>query len=96
MHTISGSTKQATRRKTSQLEFTAAQSCGSESKADRVERLYQSPGGPLMGWVFDEAHTRGHDVKEMAQALGVTYGYINQMRNGIRSTEGISQDFAEA
>ena len=96
MHTIAGSTNQATRRKTSQLEFTPAQSRGSESNADRVERLYQSPGGPLMGWVFDEARTRGHDVKELAQALGVTYGYINQLRNGVRSTEDISQAFAEA
>ncbi len=49
-----------------------------------------------MGWMFEEAQSRRHDVKELAQALGVTYGYINQLRNGIRSTEGISQEFAEA
>ncbi|OOG58059.1 helix-turn-helix transcriptional regulator [Polaromonas sp. C04] len=96
MHTISGSRNPDLRRKTSQLEFTPAQSRGSESKADRVERLYQAPGGPLMGWVFDEAQSRGHDVKEVAQALGVTYGYINQLRNGVRNTADISQDFAEA
>lgn len=30
-----------------------------ENLADRVTRLYNSQGGPLIGWLFDEARRRG-------------------------------------
>lgn len=67
-----------------------------ETKSERVERFYQEPGGALMGWMFDEARLRGMTLNEMAAALGVTYGYINQLRNGIRKTEDIAHDFCVA
>jgi len=67
-----------------------------ETKSERVERFYQEPGGALMGWMFDEARLRGMSLNEMAAALGVTYGYINQLRNGIRKTEDITHDFCVA
>lgn len=66
-----------------------------ETAAERVARLYSENGGPLIGWLLDEARQRGIQLKEMADELGVTYGYINQLRTGIRSTETIGQQFAE-
>ncbi|MEO7032112.1 MAG: hypothetical protein ABI351_01135 [Herbaspirillum sp.] len=67
-----------------------------ESNEERVQRLYNSDGGPLVGWLFDEARRRRQDYKMMARELGVTYGYINQLRTGMRSPAQISQEMAEA
>jgi transcriptional regulator with XRE-family HTH domain len=67
-----------------------------ETAQERVIRIYRSPGGPLVGWLFDEARRRDTPLNEMADALGVTYGYISQLRNGIRSTENIGHEFAQA
>ena len=44
----------------------------------------------------DEARQRRIRLTEMAEQLGVTYGYINQLRTGVRGTECIGQQFAEA
>jgi hypothetical protein len=49
----------------------------------------------LMRILIKEANRRGHQLQEMAQALGCTYGYISQLRSGIRQTEHIGQEFAE-
>ena len=67
-----------------------------ETPKDRVERLYAVDGGPLLGWLMDEAQLRGQLLNEMASALGVTYGYINQLRNGIRKVSHISNEFARS
>lgn len=67
-----------------------------ESPEERVSRLYNAEEGPLIGWLMDEAHRRHMDLQEMARAVGVTYGYINQLRTGIRKTSQISHDFASA
>ena len=67
-----------------------------ETPKDRVERLYAEDGGPLLGWLMDEAQLRGQLLNEMASALGVTYGYINQLRNGIRKVSHISNEFARS
>lgn len=66
----------------------------SESPAARVERIYRTHGGALMGWLLDEANARGHDVLKLKDELGVTYGYIEQLQKGIRNTNEISHDFA--
>lgn len=66
------------------------------SPADRVSRLYTSPGGPFIAWLFDECRRRREDYKDMAAHLGVTYGYINQLRSGLRRTEHISDDVAQS
>lgn len=95
METISGATVSALRRNAKQNEFKPAPANG-ELKSERVGRLYKSPGGPLMGLLYDEAWKRDEPLAELAAKFGVTYGYINQLRNGIRKTENISQDFAEA
>lgn len=67
-----------------------------ETAEQRVRRLYSHQGGPLIGWLFDEARRRGLELQEMAAELGVTYGYVSQLRTGIRRTSQISHDFASA
>lgn len=65
-----------------------------ETAEDRVTRIYAHAGGPLVGWLLDECSRRGQLHREMASELGVTSGYINQLRSGLRKTEHISRDFA--
>lgn len=65
-----------------------------ESNEQRVQRLYKSEGGPLLGWLEDEAQNRGQTLQEMSSELGVTYGYIAQLRSGKRSQQTISKNFA--
>lgn len=67
-----------------------------ETPEQRVQRLYGAQGGPLIGWLFDEARRREMDLQDMAREVGVTYGYINQLRTGIRKTCQISHDFASS
>jgi len=68
----------------------------SESKVGRIGRIYNSEGGPLIGWLFDEARLRNQNLREMSQELGVTFGYINQMRNGQRHAHNMSQKMTKA
>lgn len=67
-----------------------------ETSEERVRRLYGSDGGPLMGWLVDEAAQRGMSLQELAAELGVTYGYVAQLRNGYKSTASIGKPFAAA
>lgn len=61
---------------------------------ERWKRLYEAPGGPLVGWLVEEADARGLDLSGLAQALGVTTGYICQLRNGMRDSATVSREFA--
>lgn len=70
--------------------------CVDETPKQRAQRLYASEGGPLVSWLFDEAHRRRHTNQEMAAELNVTYGYISQLRSGLRSVENVSHEFARA
>lgn len=67
-----------------------------ETPEDRAQRLYAGKGGPLVSWLLDEAHRRQQTYRDMATDLQVTYGYINQLRSGLRSVENISHEFARA
>ena len=78
----------------SQRTSTQALALEDDSREERVSRLYASPGGPLIGWLFDECRRRRQEYREMAACLGVTYGYVNQLRSGIRQARHISDDFA--
>ena len=78
----------------SQRTSTQALALDDESREERVSRLYASPGGPLIGWLFDECRRRRQEYREMAACLGVTYGYVNQLRSGLRQARHISDDFA--
>lgn len=95
MYTIPSSNVRAPRRSTKQFEQSPAPVPG-ETKAERVMRIYKTPGGPVMGWLLDEARRRNSSLSEMAAELGVTYGYINQLRTGLRSTENLSQALCDA
>ena len=94
MLVISSKSAYGRRRSTKSFEFKPAPADG-ESKTERVDRLYMSPGGPVIGWLLDEAYKRGETLGAMAGKIGVTYGYINQLRTGIRKTEHLSQDVCE-
>lgn len=63
---------------------------------DRWKRLYGAPGGPLMGWLLEEAEKNGRDLVGLATELRVTVGYLAQLRAGIRESASISHDFAAA
>lgn len=67
-----------------------------ETHEQRAQRLYAGKGGPLISWLLDEAYRRQQTYREMATDLQVTYGYINQLRNGLRKVEQISHEFAQA
>lgn len=95
MYTIPSPAVLAPRRKTRQFEQNPAP-VPDETKAERVERIYKTPGGPVIGWLLDEARLRNSTLNEMAAELGVTYGYINQLRTGFRSTENLSQAVCKA
>jgi hypothetical protein len=66
-----------------------------ESQSQRLERRYRHPGGPLLGWLGDEAHRKGQSPAEMSRELGVNYGYVLQLCNGVRNVENVSQDFLD-
>ncbi len=67
-----------------------------EAPRARLTRLYSAPGGPLLGWLVDEARRRNQSLTEMATELGVTYGYIVQLRNGHRCCENLSNVVVQA
>jgi hypothetical protein len=74
----------------------ASESTSVENRDERVQRLYAGEGGPLVQWLIDEARRRRMDLIIMAREVGVTYGYIAQLRAGIRKSSQISHDFASA
>lgn len=66
-----------------------------ETASERVARLYRSDGSVLVGWLVDEARRRGLAVQDMASEVGVTVGYISQLRTGRRPVENISREFVQ-
>lgn len=54
------------------------------------------PGGTLLAMLISRANELGHQLGDMARELNVTYGYISQLRSGLRKTEHISDAFANA
>ena len=54
------------------------------------------PGSALLAALLRRANELGQKLHELAEALGVTYGYIQQLRSGLRRTEHISGQFAAA
>jgi transcriptional regulator with XRE-family HTH domain len=78
------------------LHLVHIQNVGQEKAEERVTRLYKSPGGPLVAWLFDEAKSRGHNQKEIATELGITYGYLSQLQNGTRNSADIGQSIVDA
>jgi transcriptional regulator with XRE-family HTH domain len=54
------------------------------------------PGGLLLAMLIFRANELGHKMHEMASELGVTYGYVIQLREGIRQVKNVSDEFAKA
>lgn len=50
----------------------------------------------LMQWLYQAAARRGETKGDVARHLGVTYGYLNQLSTGLRSTRNITSDFCRA
>ena len=55
---------------------------------------FHAPGGTFTALLLKAANIRGHQLGEMARELGVTYGYIAQLRQGHRDIQHISREFA--
>jgi hypothetical protein len=58
------------------------------------EEELMRPGGILLSMLIQRANELGHQLGDMAKELGVTYGYISQLRTGLRKTHQISDAFA--
>lgn len=54
------------------------------------------PGGLLLAALVRTAHLRKQHLGDMARDLGVTYGYISQLRSGLRKVDQVSDGFAQA
>jgi len=54
------------------------------------------PGGLLLLALLRRANELGHQLHEMSTQVGITYGYIAQLRNGLRKVVHISPQFAAA
>ncbi|MFH1818720.1 MAG: helix-turn-helix transcriptional regulator [Pseudomonadota bacterium] len=54
------------------------------------------PGAALLVWLTRTASSRSHKMHQMASALGVTYGYLIQLKKGMRETSRISADVVQA
>lgn len=54
------------------------------------------PGGILLAMLTARANELGQQLGTMAEELNCTYGYISQLRSGIRKTQNISDEFATA
>jgi len=61
-----------------------------------TEQDLKRPGSALLVWLLRTASSRGHKMQQMAASLGVTYGYVIQLKKGIRETPRISNDVVQA
>jgi len=50
-------------------------------------------GVELLAALFQKANLDGLNLRNLAAALDVTYGYIHQLKTGIRATPQVSEEF---
>lgn len=50
----------------------------------------------LIRLLFSKANERDLSAKDMADELGVTYGYLMQLKNGIRRCDAVSSEFSSS
>ena len=85
----------AVRRSVSVTQGSKAGGPSPETPEQRVRRLHdEANGAVLIAWLLDEAKLRGMELPDLARHLGVSGGYINQLRIGIRQTANIAHEFA--
>lgn len=65
-------------------------------KAVTPQKADPMAAGTLMKALEDRAHNKGDSKQQMAEAFGVTYGYVMQLEKGIREVNAISDHFATA
>ncbi len=63
--------------------------------ANLSDEELRTEGGILLAMLISRANELGHTLKEMSEELGVTYGYIAQLRSGRRLIENVSDAFAD-
>lgn len=51
------------------------------------------PGAELLGMLYQRANEDGLQLKELAAVLNVTYGYVHQLKTGLREISQVSDDF---
>lgn len=81
---------------TTNMKTSAVNKMFDETRRSRVKGCYQHAGGPLLGWLADEAKRRGDTGVAMSGALGVTTGYLHQLKSGHRQLAHVSDMFANA
>lgn len=66
---------------------------GSQNPRDaQHQRLQALESAPLLDWLEQESRQRGMPMRDTAVALGVTYGYLHQLRIGSRCTANMSAE----
>ena len=50
------------------------------------------PGSVLLKLIYEEGFKRGLQISEIAAEIGVSYGYMAQLRNGLRSVPHVSDE----
>lgn len=66
------------------------------SARQRLDRLYRCEGGPLAGWLAEEAEHRGDDTEQLGQALGLTRIGVMHLLSGHRDTSRLGQEQLDA
>lgn len=79
----------ATSRSTSHAE-------SSHARTDATLEPRYVSGNLLLHWLVSTATERGTTLHGLADALGVTYGYLAQLLRGIRRVNAISPEFSAA
>lgn len=58
-----------------------------------TEEEAKQPGAALLAMLYQRANEDGLTLRELAAALDVTYGYIHQLKTGIRDVPQVSNEF---
>lgn len=53
-------------------------------------------GATLLQWLIEAANEQGLQLNEVAERLGCTYGYLHQLRKGLKPVPGISERVIDA
>ncbi|MGC8537020.1 MAG: hypothetical protein ACP5QR_16090 [Rhizomicrobium sp.] len=53
-------------------------------------------GATLLQWLVDTANEQGLQLNQVAARLGCTYGYLHQLRKGMKPVPGISEQLIDA
>lgn len=62
----------------------------------RLVESQDPASAPFFSLMDKAAAEKGHDQRDMALSTCVTFGYVQQLRLGIRSLDAISMEFARA